>query len=199
MLENGGRHFRLMRWGLIPRGSASPKIYVADRRALRNDPRQARVQECHQAAALPGSGGRRLRTAGCRWLEAAILSIHRRDGQPVGFAALARNWTGPNGEETDSVAYRHRARGPDLATLHHRVPVTIAPEEFDAGSQPDQRRRRCHGAAARTARGEFAWHEISTRVNPASSTTTRNCCCRSPTRRGRRRSRGPRSGPRRAR
>ena len=54
----------------------------------------------------------------------------------------------------------------DLATLHPRVPVTIAPSDFD---------RWLDGAAydAETAlgllrapdEGEFAWHEISTRVN----------------------------------
>ena len=56
--------------------------------------------------------------------------IHRRDGRPVGLAALAESWVGPNGEEATR-RDRHRARQRDLAALHHRVPVTIAPEEFE--------------------------------------------------------------------
>jgi putative SOS response-associated peptidase YedK len=38
---------------------------------------------------------------------------------------------GPNGEETDSVAIVTAPASRDLAALHHRVPVTIASEEFE--------------------------------------------------------------------
>ena len=57
--------------------------------------------------------------------------IHRRDGQPIGFAALAETWIGPNGEELDTVAIVTAPASADLAVLHHRVPVTIAPGDFD--------------------------------------------------------------------
>ncbi len=42
--------------------------------------------------------------AGCKDGRKRPFFIHRRDGQPVGFAALAETWMGPNGEEFDSVA-----------------------------------------------------------------------------------------------
>jgi putative SOS response-associated peptidase YedK len=92
--------------------------------------------------------------------------IHRRDGQPVGFAALAETWMGPNGEETDSVAIVTAPASRDLAALHHRVPVTIAPEEFERwldgrAYDADDVMPLLHGPTE----GEFAWHEISTRVN----------------------------------
>src|SRR6478735_4881307 len=57
--------------------------------------------------------------------------IYRRDGQPVGFAALAETWMGPNGEEVDTVALVTAPASADLASLHHRVPVTIAPGDFE--------------------------------------------------------------------
>ncbi len=88
------------------------------------------------------------------------------DGQPVGFAALSETWMGPNGEEFDSVAIVTAAASPDLAALHHRVPVTIAPEDFERWLDG-----RNHDAEDVTTLlrapmvGEFAWHEVSTRVN----------------------------------
>ena len=85
---------------------------------------------------------------------------------PVGFAALAETWMGPNGEETDSVAIVTAPASRDLAALHHRVPVTIAPEEFERwldgrAYDADDVMPLLRGPAE----GEFAWHEISTRVN----------------------------------
>jgi putative SOS response-associated peptidase YedK len=92
--------------------------------------------------------------------------IHRRDGQPVGFAALAETWMGPNGEEMDTVAIVTAPASRDLAVLHHRVPVTIAPDDFERWLDG-----RAHDAddimplLTGPREGEFAWHEISTRVN----------------------------------
>ena len=37
---------------------------------------------------------------------------------------------GPNGEEVDTVAIVTAAASSDLAALHHRVPVTIRPNDF---------------------------------------------------------------------
>ncbi len=73
---------------------------------------------------------------------------------------------GPNGEETDSVAIVTAPASRDLAVLHHRVPVTIAPEEFERWldgrlDNADDVMPLLRGPAE----GEFAWHEISTRVN----------------------------------
>jgi putative SOS response-associated peptidase YedK len=92
--------------------------------------------------------------------------IHRHDGRPVGFAALAETWMGPNGEEFDSVAIVTTQAGPDLAELHHRVPVTIAPDDFERwldGRTNDADEVMPLLKAPRE--GEFAWHEVSTRVN----------------------------------
>ena len=73
---------------------------------------------------------------------------------------------GPNGEETDTVAIVTAPASPDLAALHHRVPVTIAPDAFELWL--DSRTNDVDDVMAllRGPReGEFAWHEISTRVN----------------------------------
>ena len=89
-----------------------------------------------------------------------------RDGQPFGFAGLAETWTGPNGEELDTVAIVTTAASADLAVLHPRVPVTITPGDFDrwlncANDEIDA------AMALLTApgEGEFLCHQVSTRVN----------------------------------
>jgi putative SOS response-associated peptidase YedK len=92
--------------------------------------------------------------------------IHRRDGAPLGFAALAETWAGPNGEEVDTVAIITTAASADLAGLHHRTPVSIAPADFerwldcrsdDAGEVMN--------LLGLPEEGIFAWHEVSRRVN----------------------------------
>ncbi len=57
--------------------------------------------------------------------------IRRRDSQPMGLAGVAETWTGPNGEEVDTVAIVTAAAPSEMTLLHDRVPVTIEPKDFD--------------------------------------------------------------------
>jgi putative SOS response-associated peptidase YedK len=92
--------------------------------------------------------------------------IHRRDGHPIGFAGVTETWVGPNGEEVDTVAIVTAPASADLAVLHHRVPVTIDARDFERWLD-------CRSDEADTVMplmrgpevGEFAWHEVSSRVN----------------------------------
>jgi putative SOS response-associated peptidase YedK len=92
--------------------------------------------------------------------------IRRADRQPIGFAAVCETWVGPNGEELDTVAIVTAPASEDLALLHDRVPVTIAPDDFarwlDCGN--DEVDAVLPLMTAPRA-GEFAWHTVSTRVN----------------------------------
>ena len=107
--------------------------------------------------------------------------------------------SGRTARRLDSVAIVTAPASPDLAALHHRVPVTIAPEDFErwleaAPTTPTTSCRCCAGRAEASSPGtRFP------RASIASPMTTRNCCCRSRTRSGRRRSRSPRRRPQRAR
>ena len=59
---------------------------------------------------------------------------------------------------------------PDLAVLHPRVPVTIAPDYFERwldGLNNDA--ESVMALLVGPQPGEFAWHEISTRVNAAAN------------------------------
>ena len=166
ILENGARHFRLMRWGLIPAWVKDPRKFallinargetVLEKPAFKNAIRRRRCL-------IPADGYYEWQGSGKR---KRPCFIHRRDGQPVGFAALAETWIGPNGEEVDTVAIVTAPASADLAVLHHRVPVTIVPDHFDRWL--DCRADDTEAALALLTpplEGEFAWHEVSTRVN----------------------------------
>jgi putative SOS response-associated peptidase YedK len=166
IVENGVRHFRLMRWGLLPAWVQDPRKFtllinaraetVLERPAFKNAMKRRRCL-------IPADGYYEWQASGNR---KRPHFIHRRDGQPVGLAGLAETWVGPNGEELDTVAIVTAPGSADLAVLHDRVPVTIAPGDFDRWLD-------CGSYDAETAmallappgEGEFVWHEISTRVN----------------------------------
>ncbi len=166
VLENGARHFRLMRWGLIPAWVKDPRTFslvinarsetVLDKPAFRNAMRRRRCL-------LPADG----------YYEWQALSgrkqpffIHPADGQPIGFAGLAETWIGSNGEEVDTVAIITTAARPEMSHLHHRVPVTIRPEDFSrwlGGKDVDAQ----DASALLTAppSGSLIWHEVTSTVN----------------------------------
>ena len=166
LLENGGRHFRLMRWGLVPAWVKDPRKF-----SLLINARSETVQEKpafknaikRRRCLVPADGYYEWQDRDGR---KRPFFIHRSDGQPVGFAALAETWMGPNGEEIDSVAIVTAPASPDLAVLHHRVPVTISRDDFERwldGRANDA--GEVMPLLVGPAEGEFVWHEISTRVN----------------------------------
>ncbi len=166
IVENGDRHFHLMRWGFMPAWVKDPRKFallinarsetVREKPAFKNAIRRRRCL-------IPADGYYEWQVSGSR---KRPYFIHRRDGGPFGFAALAETWIGPNGEELDTVAIVTAAASADLAGLHPRVPVTIAPGDFDRWL--DCRADDAEAAMALLTapqEGEFGWHEVSTRVN----------------------------------
>jgi putative SOS response-associated peptidase YedK len=166
IIENGVRHFRLMRWGFLPAWVKDPRQFslvinarsesLLEKPAFKNAIKRRRCL-------IPADGYYEWHTSEQR---KRPYFIHRRDGQPVGFAALAETWIGPNGEELDTVAIVTAAASTDLAVLHHRVPVTITPADFDRwlDGRPDDVEV-AMALLIGPREGEFAWHEVSTRVN----------------------------------
>jgi putative SOS response-associated peptidase YedK len=155
-----------MRWGLLPAWVKDPRRFtllinarsetLLEKPAFKNAFKRRRCL-------IPADGYYEWHTSDNR---KRPYFIHRRDGAPIGFAGLAETWMGPNGEELDTVAIVTTAASADLAALHHRVPVTIAPGDFDRWLDcRDDDVEAAMGLLAAPAEGEFAWHEVSIRVN----------------------------------
>jgi putative SOS response-associated peptidase YedK len=168
IVENGSRHFKLMRWGLVPSWVKDPRkitLLINARSETINDKPAFKNAMRRRRCLIPADGYYEWQVSGGR---KPPFFIQRRDGAMFGLAALAENWIGPSGEEIETVAIVTAAASADLAVVHHRVPVTLMADDFahwldcssdDAapvmallkGPQP----------------GEFTWHQVSTRVNHA--------------------------------
>src|ERR1700748_1112282 len=165
-LDNGKRSFALMRWGLLPSWVKDPRTFTllinARSETVREKP-AFKIAIKRRRCLIPADGYYEWHVSGDR---KRPYFIHRRDGQPFGFAGLTETWIGPNGEELDTVATVTAGASPDLAELHHRVPVTIAGQDFERwldsrGNDVESVMPLLTGPAT----GEFAWHEVSQRVN----------------------------------
>src|ERR1700744_2777304 len=127
IIENGNRHFRLMRWGFLPSWVKDPRTFtllinarsetLLEKPAFKNAIKRRRCL-------IPADGYYEWHTSDQR---KRPYFIHRRDGAAIALAALAETWMGPNGEEVDTVAIITAPASADLAGLHHPVPVTIVP------------------------------------------------------------------------
>ena len=155
-----------MRWGLVPAWVKDPRQItllinaraetVREKPAFKNAIRRRRCL-------IPADGYYEWQASG---QGKRPHFIHRRDGLPIGLAAVAETWIGPNGEELDTVAIVTAPASADLAALHHRVPVTIAMGDFDrwldcSGDDLDE----VMPLMRSPEEGEFVWHQVSTRVN----------------------------------
>lgn len=170
VLAETGRHFRLMRWGLWPAWVKDPRSFtllinaraetVREKPAFKNAIRRRRCL-------IPADGYYEWKASeqGKR-----PYFIYRRDRRLVAFAGVTETWVGPNGEEVDTTAIVTAPASADLATLHPRVPVTIEPDNFELWL--DCRTYDVDEVMPlmrAPQEGEFAWHEISTRVNHAAN------------------------------
>jgi putative SOS response-associated peptidase YedK len=168
ILEHGARHFHLMRWGLIPSWVKDPRKFtllinarsetVQEKPAFKNAIRRRRCL-------IPADGYYEWQVVDGR---KRPFFIYRRDREPLGLAAVAETWMGPNGEELDTVAIVTTAASPELSVLHNRVPVAIDEDDFarwldcsEDSAEPVLR------LMAPPRNGTFSWHQVSTRVNHA--------------------------------
>lgn len=164
--ENGARRFRLMRWGLLPSWVKDPRKFalvinarsetVLEKPAFKNAMKRRRCL-------VPADGYYEWQTTENR---KQPFFIHPRSGGPFGFAALAETWIGPNGEELDTVALVTAAASSAMTELHHRVPVTLAPRDFerwlDGGLMGPEE---AMDMLVAPEDGSFVWYPVSTRVN----------------------------------
>ena len=128
--EEGARRFRLMRWGLLPSWVKDPQAFsllinargesAAEKPAFRNAMKRRRCL-------IPADGFYEWKPDGAR---KRPHFVRMRDGAPFAFAGLWETWTGPNGEEMDTVAIVTTTASPDIGHIHERMPVMLEPDAF---------------------------------------------------------------------
>ena len=130
-LNDGRRQFVLMRWGLLPSWARDPGSFavlfnargesVRDKPAFRNAIKRRRCL-------VPADGFYEWKAEGAGKQPYYIRPI---SGAPLAFAGLWETWTGPNGEELDTVAIVTTEANRTLRDLHDRMPVIVPPDAFD--------------------------------------------------------------------
>lgn len=176
-LANGTRSFALMRWGFLPAWVKEPKTFpllinargetVLEKPAFRNAIRRRRCL-------IPTDGFYEWKAGGAGSQRQPYFVRARRDAagaaQPLAFAGLFETWTGPNGEELDTVAIVTTAANRTLAALHDRMPVFVAPEAFDMWLDCDRVEADAAVALIRPAdEAMLEAYPVSTAVNRAAN------------------------------
>ena len=173
-LINGARTFTLMRWGLLPGWVKEPKGFTllinaraetaAEKPAFRNALKRRRCL-------LPADGF-------YEWKREGALKqpyfIRRRDRAPFAFAGLWETWSGAGGEEIDTAAIVTTDASADIAGLHHRMPVTIDPDDFDAWLDDTSDAGVVQRLMRPAREGQFELFPVSDRVNKVINDDPRN-------------------------
>nr|WP_281270791.1 SOS response-associated peptidase [Pelagibacterium lacus] len=169
--EAGERRARLARWGLVPHWVKDPREFplLVNARAETMAQKPAfRDAVNHGRCILPASGYYEWHALPNGKKQPYYITL--RSGEPMALAGLYTNWTGPEGEEVDTVATITVPAGPDVAHIHHRMPAILKGSEIDAWL--DVRGVRFAEAARPILpqpEGVMAAHPVSTRVNSAAN------------------------------
>jgi putative SOS response-associated peptidase YedK len=165
-MERGKRRFALARWGLIPSWVKDPKQFSL----LIN----ARAEGITQKASYRAAMLRRrclVPTDGFyEWQKTPRgkrpFYVHARGGGPMAFAGLWETWMDPTGGEIDTAAIVTCPANAVLAPIHDRMPVVLAPEQFDAWLDTEHvSAEDAAGLLQPAAEDALEAYEISMRVN----------------------------------
>lgn len=160
------RQFKPYRWGLIPTWAKDPGIgsqlinaraeTVATKPAFRKAFRERRCL-------ILADGFYEWQRRG-RYKQP--FHIRMRDGRPFAFAGLWEHWEGPEGSAIDSCTILTTPANELVGTLHDRMPVILAPQEYDLWLDPAiQEGERLQSLPRPYPAEEMTAYPVSTRVN----------------------------------
>lgn len=130
-MENGARHFALVRWGFIPAWvkevkPGKPLINargetVMEKPSFRNAMRRRRcLVPADGYYEWSGAEGRKV-----------PFFVQQRDKGLFALAGLWEHWMGADGSELETATLMTISPNAELATIHDRMPVIIAPQDYE--------------------------------------------------------------------
>jgi putative SOS response-associated peptidase YedK len=130
--KEGTRRFRLMRWGLLPAFVKDPKEFPtlinarSEEALVKPSFRNAmRYRRC----LIPADGF--YEWTGPKGKRRPFL-LNPREAKLIAFAGLYERWRDSEGAEIDTVVILTCPANRTIASLHDRMPVVLAPEDFEA-------------------------------------------------------------------
>jgi putative SOS response-associated peptidase YedK len=173
--DHGVRHFRLVRWGLIPYWAKDPKalglLFNARIEGIDEKPAY-RAAMRRRRCLIPADGFYEWKKEG---RNRRPYFVRARDRQPFAFAGVWETWTDRDGGEIDTGAIITCAPNAALAPIHDRMPAIVPPEHHAAWLDTDAFDARAAIALVGPAPDDFLEaYEISTRVNKADNDSEEN-------------------------
>ena len=167
--DRGARRFALVRWGLVPAWVKDPRAFallinaraegIADKPAFRG---AFQYRRC----LVPASGFYEWRRGRDKVRQPHL--IRPRRGGAIAFAGLWESWLGADGSEIDTACIVTTAANQTIAPIHDRMPVVIAPEDFDRWLDSRAYPPESVADLLRPSPNDlFATMAVSTRVNAA--------------------------------
>ncbi|MNF63164.1 putative SOS response-associated peptidase YedK [compost metagenome] len=92
--------------------------------------------------------------------------LHDRSDGVLAIAGLWTTWRNPEGQQITSCALLTKEAAPSIHAINDRMPVILAPEQFDLWLSPNTPGEQVQEAIA-SARQDFVGHAVSLRVNSA--------------------------------
>ena len=133
---DGAREAAVLRWGLVPSWAKDPDIgnrvinaraeTVAEKPSFRAAFRRRRCL-------VPATGFYEWRAASG---PKQPYTIGMADGGPFAMAGLWEHWTGPDGAAVETCAILTTEANELLRPIHARMPVIVAPSDFDLWLDP---------------------------------------------------------------
>ena len=166
--DHGRREAHLARWGFVPRWVKDPRDFpllvnaraesMAEKPAFRD---AVRRQRC----IVPASGYYEWRTDGPRSKQPFYITL--ADDEPMMLAGLWSTWSGPNGEEIDTVATITLEANAQLSAIHNRMPLILRGDAVDAWLDTAAIGANATGLVRQLPEGAVKFHPVSRRVNSA--------------------------------
>ncbi len=133
--EDGHRQLLIMRWGLIPfwmkpdEGNRVPAGWINARAETAATKPAFRAAFKYRRCLLPADGFYEWKRLDDKRKQPYL--IRQADGGLFAFAGLYEWWTSPDGSELPTCTILTTRANRTLATLHHRMPVILQPEDYD--------------------------------------------------------------------
>lgn len=161
------RRLARVRWGLVPGWAEKPSVgatMINARAETAAEKPAFRLPFRRRRCIVPADGFYewQRRPSGSQ----PFLIEMRDAGRPFGMAGLWDHWRGPDGADVESCAILTTTPNELVGALHDRMPVILAPDDFDLWLDPREADVVKLLAVLRAQPGErMAMHPVSTRVN----------------------------------
>lgn len=137
--DGGERRFALVRWGFIPsfvRDEREFPLLINARAETLFEKASFRNAIRRRRCIFPADAFFEWQKLDAKGRRKRAFAIRDPMGKPLALAGIWECWQSPNGSEIDTAAIITTAANATLAAIHERMPVILAPRDFDAWLSP---------------------------------------------------------------